>query len=349
MINNRKIKKIITILILIVMLFPYTVCFAITQEEAGIAIAQYAYSLCTTLGNNSPTNMTVYDHDNGGTTDRKYGYLLKLHSGTAQAGNGERTTTYTNKYPMDCVGFVSTVIHQSLGIGSDTEFTFFITPQSDNQGYFEKVTGDVKPGDVYRINGSIIHVMIYLGEYGGEYTIAESWSSNFMGALLTNSSASSYTPYRIKSTIVKNIDATEVKTSTDGAGLTSTTSIFNHVEMSKFYYNGIPDGKYSVTSGNILDWIVNTLKEIFIFIINIIEYIVRMVFVGWTFIVENMLTDLIQKISGEDSILKMDATDYGKDGNKYTDDNVTLEKIIFDNVKIFDVNFFTTEESEEGV
>ena len=123
-----------------------------------------------------------------------------------------------------------------------------------------------------------------------------------------------------------------------------TTSIFGGNEESEFYYNGIPDGKYSVTSRNILDWIVNALKDVFNFIVSLLAYLVRMVFVGWTFLIENLLTDTVKRISGEDDLLEIDATDYGEDGNQYTDDNITIEKIIFNDVKIFNVDFFNVEE-----
>lgn len=337
-----KIKKIITISILIVMLFPYTACLALTQAEAGMAIAQYAYNFCMTYGRDSGDNKTIYDHDNGGTTDRVYGYKLQLRSGIAQCSKG--TMKYTNKYPMDCVGFVSMVLHQSLGIGSDSTFTFFITPNNPTTyGYFELATGGAQPGDIYRNSG---HVMIYLGSVGGDKYIAESNAiyPEFRGPYLSSPNLSGYTGYRIKESIISKIDIADVKSSPSGAGLTGNSTLFNHIEQSEFYYNGIPDGKYSVVSGNIFDWIVNALKDVFNFIVSLLAYLVRMVFVGWTFLIENLLTDTVKRISGEDDLLEIDATDYGEDGNQYTDDNITIEKIIFNDVKIFNVDFFNVEE-----
>lgn len=212
--------------------------------------------------------------------------------------------------------------------------------------YFRYVEGgEPQAGDVLISNG---HVLICIGSGQAIDSNTYKWVSSYQGPFKT-SSISSYSIARIKDTTANQIDESTLVYDADLLPAGSLSSIFGNKNESEFYYNGIPNGQYSVTSGNVLDWIINTLKEIFSFIINIVTYIVRMVFVGWTFIVENMLTDLIQKVSGEEDILEMDATDYGKDGNKYTDDNVTLEKIIFDNVKIFNVNFFNLEEAEEGV
>lgn len=144
--------------------------------------------------------------------------------------------------------------------------------------------------------------------------------------------------------MAKNIDPSELN-----IDLSFVSGSASGAEQSEFYYNGIPDGKYSVSSVNLLTWIINAIKEIVSFLINIITYVIRMVFVGWTFLVENMVTDTIKNITGEEEVVEIDATDYGETGNKYTNDNITIEKIIFNKVKVFDIDFFgsDTEETEE--
>lgn len=340
---NKKFKKIVIILILIVLLFPYTACLALTQAQAGEAIAKYAYSFCTTYGHQGD-HTSRYSYG----SERAKGYLLQPTSGVTECNNGCRIS-YTDALPMDCVAFVSTVIHQSLGIGSDTEFTYFIQPsQYTDLGNFDKVSGSAQPGDVYVSSG---HVMIYLGEHGNGYTIAESgcgynssdsWhqtNGKCCGPTLTTTSTGSYSAYRIKSSLVGDVNESDIITDVSG-GRSLSGAMGRAVEQSKFYYNGVPDGKYSVTSKNILEWIIEALADIFSFLVNILTYIIRMVFVGWTFLVENMLTDTIKRITGEEDLLKIDSTDYGKTGNKNTDDNITIERIIFDNVKVFDIDFF---------
>ena len=353
---KTKFKKIVIILILIVLLFPYAVCLAAEmtmQQKAGATLAQYAYNFCMQYGENSGNNQTIYDHDKGGYAgepDRKYGYQLILHSGTAEKGNsysGYEYKSYTNRYPMDCVGFVSTMIHQALGMGrKDGTFTIFIAPYNcSNAGahldsedgetttnttsdYFEKVTGDWQAGDVLKSNS---HVVIYLGPEGiGGYNMAHSTTPDFVGAKLENrSSFSGYTAYRITPDVAEALDETTLTNNPVG-GMVSAAGA---VPQSEFFYNGVPDGKYSVTAGAALDWIIETLKEIFEFLINIIFYIMRMVPVGYTAIVENWITNTIRTMVGEENL------DIETTGTE-TDGTITLEKIIYDEVNIFNVNFF---------
>lgn len=344
---KKKLMKIIAILILFVTLFPYTTCLAISQAEAGVAIARYAYNFCMKYGANSANNQTIYDWSE----NRISGYKLMFTSGVAEGPRG--TKSFTNKYPMDCVGFVSTMIHQSLGIGSDDTITFFIDPQNIPSTYFEPVNGAVQPGDVYRSPESAdCHVVIYLGSEGkGEYVngIAHSTpqGDKFTGAMLSTTSwnLSSYTPYRIKESIVSGVNASDVITDpVTKAGLGASTSMIEGSgSQSEFYYNGIPDGKYSVGNKFTVEWLVDSLLAVFEFLVTICAYILRMVFVGWTFIVEEFITNSINSITKTDTVLDIDSTTIQSSANKETADNITIEKIIFDKVKVFNVNFFNTD------
>ena len=332
---KRNWKRIVSILILIVMFFPHISIYAITQERAGQIIAGYAYDFCKNYGSSSSNNQTIYDWSD----NRKYGYRLEIcPSGTAEGPKG--TKAFSNKYPMDCVGFVSTVIHQSLGIGNN-DWEVFISPQTTTQGYFSKVTtGDWKPGDILHLNTynestkeGTRHVMVYLGDMGG-YKVAHSVSGEFKGASLGNNT-SGYSAYRLNPDVCTAIDETNCKVSA-GASLVGLGSSSMGTE-SEFYYNGVPDGKYSV-AGSFFEWIVQALAEVFKFLVNIIFYIFRMVFVGFTAIVDNLITYVVRSITGDDtaSFFK-DATSGWRDDGKEVP-KVNIETIIFDDT--FDVNFF---------
>lgn len=335
---KRNWKRIISSLILIVMFFPNTLCFgeeALKQPEIGEILAKYSYNFCKKYGYNSSNNMTFYDHDNSGTEDRQYGYRLELHSGIAQRnsgrGDGSTTKSYTNKYPMDCVGVVCTMIHQALGIGNDT-FEFFIAPRAPRMQWFDRVSGTPQPGDILDGPG---HVKIYIGSIGGsEGNVVEGLSANWEGATLTSSGYSGYTAYRIKETL--GIMRSQCKDSPDGASL---VGMGNMGTESEFYYNGIPDGEYSV-AGSFWEWLVNALKDVFTYLVNIIFYIFRMVFVGFTAIIDNLITYIVSSITGKDINIFEDATSgWRNDGNDEVD-KVNIETIIFDDV--FDINFFET-------
>lgn len=352
---NKKVKKIIATMILIIMFFPYISCFALTQQQAGEVIAKYAYNFCMQYGYNSPNNQNVYDWND----NRFLGYKLEKSSGTSCKGE-----LYENKLAMDCCGFVNMVLHQSLGLGNES-YTYFFAPDGidcGGEGVLEYVTdGSLQLGDL--LTGTN-HVYIYIGELGtknGFGDIAESGcfvsnpspSNPSHGASMHDyrnngggSTVEGFKTARIKSDVAAGITSySESPTGVDVSG--GTTNIFANGEESEFYYNGIPDGKYSI-AGNFWEWIVDSLLAVFEFLVNLCGYVVRMVFVGWTFIVEEFVTNTINSITNTDTVLDIDSTTIEGSGfNFETDDNITIEKIIFDQVKVFDVNFFNIESDEE--
>ncbi len=330
---KRKLKKIIIILIVFIILFPYTVTLAISQEEAGKAIAKYSYNFCMKLGYNSGNNMCIYDWS----SNRKKGYKLQLTSGVAEASEG-RTKSFTNKYPMDCVGFVSTMIHQSLGIGGE-EFTYFVTPGGGDSPYVEKVSGSAKPGD---IGCSKKHVWVYLGNMQGRWTAESNSTPDFAGPQLSSKvNAATYGYYRIKESYANTV--TTYKESPDGTDLAGSSFGAKQFEESKFYYNGIPDGKYSVTA-SFTEWIIDALKDILDYIIGIITLCQRMPFVGWTTIIENLITNTIYNIDhdGENDTKK----DQHPTSTKVDESTVTIESIIFNDLDILNVDFFKELDSD---
>lgn len=339
---NKKIKKIVIIMLLIIILFPYATTLAVSQADAGRAIASYAYDFCIKFGLDSGNNQTIYDHDNGLAEERKKGYNLEPTTGTAQRNPSPQTRSYnTPLLAMDCVAFVAMVIHQSLGFEPDAGNNWFICPPR-NKSYdskLERVTGELQPGDIGR---SDRHVLIYLGKEGGDYTVAESLSQNpdFKGPVLTNTNISSYDIYRVKSSAVEGLSASEIKTDTDGSGLVPSSGSGRRKKTyteSDFHYNGIPDGTYSVTAGWD-DYIVDTLFAIIDYIIGIMTLSSRMAYIGWAAIIENMVSATIKKIDDDynnDNVKEQDPVSYTVE-----DDTVTVESIIFNDLDVFDVNFF---------
>ena len=105
--------------------------------------------------------------------------------------------------------------------------------------------------------------------------------------------------------------------------------------MSDFYYNGIPDGKYSVTKG-FWERIIDALAAIFNFLVGLIPNIIKMVVVGWTAIFENLITATVKAAAGGDNIESISVTSTDIESG----DNLTIEKIVFNQIGIFDVNFF---------
>ena len=342
----KTIFKLISIAILIIMLFPHSTVLAATVAEVGNAIGTFALN---------------YYHKKG-TSECPYVDWFKVDLSNASSygkraipATGKPQEQENGKYNLDCVGWVNFCIYNATGIEESV-----VT--SGTGGYVCPPGDSARPKmDIVSIGGSEVdklqtgdiaitqtHVMVYVNN-NGTHTFIHSagtngpvlntWddlSSRYKGNLLRYA--------RVKQDVAADIDASELNTNPmlNGSGGSG------KVQQSKFYYNGIPDGRYSVTSVNPLEWIIDALKNIFSFLINLITYIVRMVFVGWTFIVEELFTAIIKGLTGEDDIIQPDATDYGENGNKFTDDNITIDKIIFDEVKVFDINFFKSDTAEEA-
>lgn len=104
----------------------------------------------------------------------------------------------------------------------------------------------------------------------------------------------------------------------DMGGSTSESSSGNSAE--DYEYQGTQEGTFNLQTYDI-DWLINCLKEILDWIIGIITYLIRMVFIGYTAIIENTINDIAGKLSGIDMSL-------------------TIEKLVNNKVPFLDVNFF---------
>lgn len=347
---KNKLKKIIVILCIILLFNGYDCSYAVTVEEAGQALASYAYNFYKKGESGSGAALTKYvceadicNMDTVGTSARSLSYR-----GTSQNG----------VYGMDCVGWISFAVHNCLKLGSDTAFTFFVTPQNGGSNGFVSVSdGKLQPGDM--LTNSNPHVYMYVGKIDGEDTIVHCVGYGGPGGPknVTNSGwgvtceyLSQYEGkntarkghYRISESTANGIDKSQIDTAGEllkGSSKKSASGSQYAINMSDFYYNGIPNGKYSVTKG-ILERIIEALAEIFEFLITLIFNILRMVFVGWTAIFENLVTSTVKSVAGEDNIEIISSTDTGIDSG----DNVTVEKIVFNQISIFDVNFFNYNE-----
>ena len=118
------------------------------------------------------------------------------------------------------------------------------------------------------------------------------------------------------------------------------------LEDGEFYYSGTTEGSYVATEG-IFSWLINALGQVADFIVGLLTYVIRMVFVGWTAIFETLLTNTIEKTSGvnmEGAVLGTD-----EDGQVNNSDitqinsknaRVTVQAIVYNQVAAFDIDFF---------
>lgn len=112
----------------------------------------------------------------------------------------------------------------------------------------------------------------------------------------------------------------------------------------EFYYSGTTKGTYTVKEG-IFSWLLDNIGQIADWLLGIMTMGFRMVFVGWTALIEKLLTWALEttvgvNVEGEE-VDGMSSTNL----SSITDssNNVTVQAIVYNQVPAFDINFFNDE------
>lgn len=115
------------------------------------------------------------------------------------------------------------------------------------------------------------------------------------------------------------------------------------LEDGEFYYSGSTEGSYKPQGSNIFGWILKALGEIADFILGMLTLAPRMVFVGWTALMEKGLTWAVESSAGvsADGTVVESPTDLTAvtDSNN----NVTVESIVYNKIAALDANPFNLE------
>lgn len=114
------------------------------------------------------------------------------------------------------------------------------------------------------------------------------------------------------------------------------------LEDDEFYYAGTTEGSY-VPTFNIFAWLINNLGDIADWILGIITMGFRMVFVGWTALLEKALTWALESTTGvsADGSIVDSSTDMT--GLTDSSNNITVEAIVYNKVAGFNIDFFDLE------
>lgn len=215
MYKNMKYKLLILCSLICVYIFFPSQLYAMSQKEIGEAIATFA--------------LNFQKAPDGGQT---WTYDWDAYA-RSQAYHGKKMGDGT--YHADCVGWVSMCLHQSIGLDapnvSDGSCGFVVpTIYSQNYSGFGSVIVDVTgqqlmPGDILQNSH---HVMIYVGNIGGEDRIVHSVGSplnydTFSSYASWNESASVdiagvyQHAYRISEQHASTVDKSQVKTTWNGS------------------------------------------------------------------------------------------------------------------------------------
>ena len=162
---HKKIKfTLVVVFSLLFYSFLSNSCYALTSKEVGEVLAQFAINFANNYGANAEEhgkeNQTAYSWND----EHRGPAYNKIKTSGIGGGSG---LSFTNKYAMDCVGWISFAMHHALGISSSITgsygFEFFVVPTSCtgvNESIMEVVSGPPQLGDVCASSG---HVWIYVG------------------------------------------------------------------------------------------------------------------------------------------------------------------------------------------
>lgn len=110
----------------------------------------------------------------------------------------------------------------------------------------------------------------------------------------------------------------------------------------EFYYSGTTQGTYVLSEG-IFSWLLDNLGMIADWILGLMTMGPRMVFVGWAALIEKLLTWTLEQTAGVNNAggFVVDSTDVTAIGD--SSGNVTVQAIVYNQVPLFDINFFNLE------
>ena len=120
------------------------------------------------------------------------------------------------------------------------------------------------------------------------------------------------------------------------------------INYSNFYFNGIPDGKYSLsTRKSILDIIIDTISSLLDYFVGLLTYILRGVIISFISVFDRILNNTMDAMNGKERNLKQSGIS-ANDADDPTSINrsVTIEGLVFgdEDMDIFDINIFRVDD-----
>lgn len=356
-------KRVIVIILLFCILYT-SPSFAISQDEAGQTIAEFAKNFYNDFGKDTAYSYNLRGESYNGTRT----------SGMTDATSNHSSEEFENKFAFDCAGWVSFAIHNSLGIGGETYTDSFGMPPGpgNSAGYhwgFEEVLGNyesnpdtsidsdillnsIKPGDILFATYDKQHVYLYVGNgmiidsIGGVPTLRYT-SLKDSGYLESTCSVG-----RISQSAAAAINENNCTTM-----LGRITGAYDNI------YYGTTEGSYagSYTFGQ---WLFNKFAGFFDYLAGIITYVFRAQFLGWGNIIEELVNSAINDATGIKTVTvdksqgtsnenlnenSNEAVSSSSEKQKlytpsatntmWSNDRINIEDIIYNRVPILDINF----------
>lgn len=316
----------------------------------------------------------IYDGGNGGYQAHYYQNEREI-SKLRQSGTVKKTgETYSNRMRTVCSVFTASMLHQALGVdieglgsGYGVEPTYrgagYANPNGRGKKIFNQVSDDdiLLPGDIISF-GDYSHSMIYIGTdpETGKHQIAQTCGGSdiigicdmqgLSGSVYANKYISvalvrerggrienGHYRYAIVSRLKPEVldpnwtipEVTKIQwpngmvTTWEGTDGMTSTKLDSSTPV---FYSGIASkiGTLSIYEPNIIETFGNIINVL----TGFITMIIRVPFVGFASVAERLITAVVEVTSTQpmDSVL-------------------TLEKIVYNQVPIFDVNIFSMNEA----
>lgn len=343
-------KIIIYIIIFMIVISSITpISFAYTQSEVGKAVAGFAKHVVDEYGN--PGKKRVgYRRFLGDTNDNAEHIGVPRHT-REDNPCWDSSMGWDDYVYFDCSSFATGCYNYVTGLIKEPYVTYtlcYSTP-SDMQESFEKITWDksqstLRVGDLVVFNTGAEgagHAWIYTGAGKTSEVGTIPAGANHKQWDQANSISTVYI-YRIKEeaaeTLTKlNTEFSKTKTGLNGKGMQS-----SKLNYSNFFFNGVPDGKYSLaTRKSIFDIIIDALKDLVNFFIGLISYLFRGFIIGIISVFDRLLNNTIQSLNDTPvSIEKSGVSATDADDPIKMHRYITIEGLIFGEVDLFDVNIF---------
>lgn len=345
----KMIFKCMLIYIVLFMIILSNVSYGYSSSDVAGAVAGYAYQLLIwgnqeNLSDGGPKlryaqGEARYHHPKPGEPDPELPWYWDCSSFASNMYDYVTENGVFGGTEHVCTGILSSGVFESTGVYNNNS-----APSSA-----------VVPGDLL-LNDS--HVEIYLGpdkgtggahwnhseDYGGSDVCAKTPAPQQVDCGECRGIGPFYSPeaayfYRLTDSAASKV--TSLNTQFSMAGTRAQAG--DTINYSEFFFNGVPDGKYSLASRSFWQVIIDSLAQVLDFIVNLIFYIVRAVIVGYTAIMENLLSWMINVVSDtntEDKTLNISSTEASTSDS---DSKITVEKIFFNKLELFDINVFSTD------
>lgn len=345
--------KCIIVYILIFMIVLSNIAYAgYSSEEVAGAVAGYTLNLLTwgnqeenyvdgpggygpALRYNQLGEPNRYHHPRVGETEPELPWFWDCSSFTSNMYDIVTENAILNGEEYACGGLRTCGAFESTGV-------------VDNQ---TTPGAGVIVGDILLSDG---HVEIYLGPehgtggahsnhykdiYGYVNVNGHTNAENQVDCAAENRGFITYSPnggtyYRLTDSAASRVETLDTTFSMAG---TRGGTEFNY---SKFFFNGVPDGQYSLAKRTFWQVIIDSILQVLDYLLNLILYIIRAVFVGYTAIMENILNWVINVVTDtnvEEKDLNISSTEASTTDS---DGKVTIDSIIFNREELFDINVF---------